>query len=91
MLVTKNYQTEMTFINTNGNDLINIPSGPGLEYGQRILWPFSDCSLTIPWAHIIMAKNDKKHLKHCNYDSAIKFELAGVGIHTIILFFRDKN
>ena len=38
-----------------------------------------------------MAKNEKKHLKHCNYDSAIKFELAGVGINTVILLFRDKN
>ena len=38
-----------------------------------------------------MAKNGKKHLKHCNYDSAIKFELAGVGINTIILFFSEKT
>ena len=42
--------------------------------------------------HIIMANNDKKNiLKHCNYDSAIKFELSGVGKNTIILFFRDKK
>ena len=38
-----------------------------------------------------MAKNGKKHLKHCNYDSAMKFKLAGVGMNTIILFFSDKN
>ena len=37
-----------------------------------------------------MAKNGKKHLKHCNYDSAIKFELADGGINTIILFFTHK-
>ena len=39
-----------------------------------------------------MAKDGKKkHLKHCNYDFAIKFELAGVGINVIILFFSGKN
>ena len=30
--------------------------------------------------------NQKTPLRHCNYDSAIKFELEGVGINTIILF-----
>ena len=68
------------------------PIEPGWENGQSVLWPFIDCSLTIPWLRIIMAKTGrKKHLKHCDYDSAIKFELAGVGINTIILFFCDKN
>ena len=62
----------------------SIPSGPGWEYDQRILWPFSDLALL--WLRTI-----KKHLKHCNYDSVIKFELAGVGINTIILFFRNKT
>ena len=38
-----------------------------------------------------MAKNDKKHLKHCNYDSVAKFGIEGVGINTMILFFSDKN
>ena len=38
-----------------------------------------------------MVKNGKKHLKHCNYDSVAKFELEGVRINTIILFFSDKN
>ena len=52
---------------------------------------YSDRSLTVLWAHIIMAKNDKKHLKHCDYDYAIKFELADVGVNTVILFFRDKS
>ena len=43
------------------------------------------------WPHIIMAKNDKKHLKNCNYDSVAKFGMEGVGIRTIILFFSDEN
>ena len=30
-----------------------------------------------------MAKNGKKNLKHCNYDSLAKFELEGVRINTI--------
>ena len=51
----------------------------------------SKYSLTVLWPRIIMAKNGKKHLKYCNYHSAIKFELAGVGINTIILYFIDKN
>ena len=38
-----------------------------------------------------MAKKGKKYLKHCNYDSTIKFELASVGINKIILFFSDEN
>ena len=59
---------------------------------ERTVIGYSDRSLTVLWPRIIMANNDKKkHLKHCNYDSAIKFKLAGVGINTIILSFRDKN
>ena len=60
------------------------PSGPGWENGHKILWPFSDLAL-------LSLRTIKKHLKHCNYDSAIKFELAGVGKNKIILLFRDKN
>ena len=60
------------------------PSGSGWENGQSILWPFFDLALL--WLRTI-----KKHWKHCNYDSEIKFELEGVGINTIILFFSDKN
>ena len=58
-----------------------------IEYSDSsltVLWPFSDLALL--WLRTI-----KKHLKHCNYDFAIKFELAIVGINTIILLFRDKN
>ena len=39
------------------------PSAPSWENGQRILWPFSDHSLTILWPRIIMAKNGKKTFK----------------------------
>ena len=40
---------------------------------------------------IMTEKGKKKHLSHCNYDSAIKFEVEGVGINTIILFFRERS
>ena len=63
---------------------LGLPSGPGWENGHRILWPFSDLALL--WLRTI-----KKHFRNCNYDSVEKFELAGVGINTIILLFRDKN
>ena len=49
-----------------------------IEYSDRsltVLWPFSN--LTLLWLRTI-----KKHLKHCNYESGIKFELADVGINT---------
>ena len=54
-----------------------------IEYSDRsltVLWPFSD--LVLLWLRTI-----KKHLKLRNHDSAIKFELAGIGMNTIILFF----
>ena len=52
---------------------------------ERAIIEYSDRSLTVLWRRIIMAKNDKKkHLKHWNYDPAIKFELAGVVMNTII-------
>ena len=38
------------------------PSGPGWENGHRILWLFSDCSLTVFWPRIIMTKNDKENV-----------------------------
>ena len=47
---------------------------------------YSDCSLTILGPRIIVAENGKK-----NYDSVAKFEIEGVGINTIILFFSDRN
>ena len=68
-------------------NMLRIPSRPGWKNGQRILWP----SLTVLWPRIIMAKNGKKHLRHCNYDSVEKFELEVVGISAVILFFSDKN
>ena len=55
---------------------------------ERTVIEYSDRSLT---SHYYGYERLKKHLKHCNYDSAIKFELAGVGIDTVILLFRDKN
>ena len=51
---------------------------------MTVLRPFSDLALL--WLRTV-----KKYLKHCNYDSVPKFELEGVGINTIILFFSDKN
>ena len=58
---------------------------------ETLLRSFSDCSLTILWPRIIMAKNGKKNVKHFNYNSVAKFDSEGVGINTIILFFSDKN
>ena len=40
---------------------------------------------------IIINKNCNNNLSHWNYDSAIKFELEGVGMNKIILFFSDKH
>ena len=62
------------------------PSGPGWEKKRSentptVLWPFSD--LTLLWLRTI-----KKHLKHCNYDSGIKFELSGAEINTINFVFQ---
>ena len=63
--------------------------------GQRILWPFSDRSLTLLWPFsdlaLLWLRTIKKHLKHCNYDSVAKSGIEGVEINTIILFFSDKN
>ena len=41
-----------------------IPSGPGWENGHRILWPFSDRSVTVQWPRIITAKNGQKRSKN---------------------------
>ena len=38
-----------------------------------------------------MAMNGKKTLKHLNFDSVAKFELEGVGINIIILFFSERS
>ena len=40
---------------------------------------------------LLWLRTVKKHLKHCNYDSVVKFGMEGVGINTIILFCSDKN
>ena len=40
-------------------NIVRYSSGPGWEDNQRILWPFSDCFVTILWPRIIMVKNGK--------------------------------
>ena len=52
---------------------------------------YFDHSLTILWSRIIMARNGKKHLKHCNHDSVAKFELEDVGINKKFYFSAIKT
>ena len=66
-------------------------SVPLADLYERTAREYFDLSLNIFWPRIILAKNGKKHLKHCNYGSGIKFELASARINRIILFFSDKN
>ena len=45
----------------------------------------SDHSLT---SHYYGLRTIKKHLKHSNYDSVVKFGIEGVGINTNFIFQR---
>ena len=72
-----------------------LPSEPGLANGQRIHCLFTARSLTIDWQFtdlaILWLRTVKKHLKHCNYDSVARFDLGGLVINTIVLFFSYKK